>query len=78
MKEILKDQPPLSLSKHDNLKKIGKQIAEKLHGFPLAGKFIGTLLCKRLEREFWEDIRRSNWWNIEGARKNILPSIAVG
>ncbi|XP_078176460.1 putative disease resistance protein RGA4 [Carex rostrata] len=74
----LKDQPPLSPSKHDDLKKIGKQIADKLHGLPLAGEFIGTLLSKRLEREFWEDIRRSNWWNIEGARKNILPSIGVG
>ncbi|XP_078150632.1 putative disease resistance protein RGA4 [Carex rostrata] len=61
-----------------NLKLIGKKIAEKLNGLPLAGEVIGTLLNKKLERKFWEDILRSDWWNIEEACKGILPSIGVG
>ncbi|XP_078153096.1 putative disease resistance protein RGA4 [Carex rostrata] len=76
----LGNHPTLLPSKHDELKlkKVGKHIAEKLHGLPLAGKVIGTLLSTRLEREFWEDIRGSDWWNIEDVRENILPSIVVG
>ncbi|XP_078165193.1 disease resistance protein RGA2-like [Carex rostrata] len=72
------NKPPLSPSAQQELQKIGKQIAEKLHGLPLAGKVIGTLLSSRLEKEFWEDICGSDWWNIEGAREQILPSIGVG
>ncbi|XP_078150631.1 disease resistance protein RGA2-like [Carex rostrata] len=57
---------------------IGKEIAEKLHGLPLAGEVIGTLLSKEIKRERWEHILSSDWWNIEEACKGILPSIGVG
>ncbi|XP_078150146.1 putative disease resistance protein RGA4 [Carex rostrata] len=61
-----------------NLKPIGEKIAAKLNGLPLAGEVIGTLLSKKLEREFWKRILRSDWWNIEDACKDILPSIGIG
>ncbi|XP_078150642.1 disease resistance protein RGA2-like [Carex rostrata] len=61
-----------------NMKPIGKKIAEKLNGLPLAGEVIGTLLNKNLERKFWEDILECEWWDIEDAHKNIIPSISIG
>ncbi|KAJ4812911.1 Disease resistance protein RGA2 [Rhynchospora pubera] len=60
------------------LELIATKIATKLHGLPLAGKVIGKLLHTRLERVYWEEILRSDWWNEECALEGILPSLGIG
>ncbi|KAJ3705607.1 hypothetical protein LUZ61_009312 [Rhynchospora tenuis] len=60
------------------LELIATKIACKLHGLPLAGKVIGKILHTRLERVYWEEILRSDWWNEECALEGILPSLEIG
>ncbi|KAJ1700878.1 hypothetical protein LUZ63_000657 [Rhynchospora breviuscula] len=61
----------------NTLKLIANKIVEKLPYLPLAGEVIGNMLHARLERVYWEDILKSDWWNDEYAHKGILPSLGI-
>lgn len=51
-------------SVHPGLELIGRQIARKCNGLPLAAKTLGSLLCsKRVEKE-WKKILKSNFWEL--------------
>jgi NB-ARC domain/Rx N-terminal domain len=60
-----------------SLKSIGKQIAQKLRGLPLAAKVIGKLLKSNLDVEYWMSISESEWWQIPEGRGQILPSVGL-
>ncbi|XP_074576780.1 putative disease resistance protein RGA3 [Curcuma longa] len=59
------------------LQLIGKQIAKKLHGLPLAAKVLGSLLHTRLEEQYWKMIQESEWWENDFVLENILPSLGL-
>ncbi|KAG6530817.1 putative disease resistance protein RGA3 [Zingiber officinale] len=59
------------------LQLIGQQIAKKLHGLPLSGKVVGSLLHARLEEQYWKMIRESEWWENDFLLENILPSLGL-
>uniref|UniRef100_A0A804KF68 Uncharacterized protein n=1 Tax=Musa acuminata subsp. malaccensis TaxID=214687 RepID=A0A804KF68_MUSAM len=59
------------------LELIGREISGKLHGLPLAGKAMGSLLRRRLEEQFWTTISESEWWEDDFAVENILPSLGL-
>jgi broad-specificity NMP kinase len=60
------------------LKSIGRKIADKLHGLPLAAKIIGKILRSKLDEDKWRIISESEWWNIPEGKSQILPSIGLG
>jgi Leucine-rich repeat (LRR) protein len=60
------------------LKQIGKQLAENLHGLPLAAKIIGNLLRSNVDEERWRRISKSEWWDLPEGKSQILPSIGLG
>ncbi|CAL9777857.1 unnamed protein product [Musa acuminata subsp. burmannicoides] len=60
------------------LQLIGQQILQKLHGLPLAGKALGSLLRTRLDEKFWNAVLESEWWEEDFAVSNILPSLGLG
>ncbi|KAJ1692553.1 hypothetical protein LUZ63_009251 [Rhynchospora breviuscula] len=64
--------------KRKSLKLIGKQIACKLRGLPLAAKIIGRLLRRNIDEDYWRRISGSEWWDIDEGKGQILPSIGVG
>ncbi|XP_078166176.1 disease resistance protein RGA2-like [Carex rostrata] len=68
----------MSEEKRKNLKSIGKKIADKLHGLPLAAKIIGNVLNSKLDEHRWRDISKSEWWDIPEGQTKILPSIGLG
>ncbi|KAJ4783709.1 Disease resistance protein (CC-NBS-LRR class) family [Rhynchospora pubera] len=68
----------IAKDKKNSLKLIGKQIACKLHGLPLAAKIIGKLLRRNIDEHEWRRISRSEWWEIPEGKSQILPSIGVG
>ncbi|CAM0952847.1 unnamed protein product [Alopecurus aequalis] len=45
------------------LEDVGKEIAKKLKGLPLAAKIVGGQLCIRQNLEFWRKVRDQNLWN---------------
>ncbi|KAJ4779241.1 Disease resistance protein [Rhynchospora pubera] len=62
-----------------NMEVIGRRIAGKLHGLPLAAKIIGGILRRNiLKLDVWRKIDQSKWWKIPEVESKILPSVAIG
>lgn len=82
----LEDDPFWSLFKQkafgdanifDNLASIGRKIANKLNGIPLAAKTIGKLLHKQLTSEHWISILDSNLWELRQGPDDIMPALLL-
>ncbi|XP_026661943.1 disease resistance protein RGA2-like [Phoenix dactylifera] len=67
----------LEEERREKLQIIGRKISEKLHGLPLAGKVLGSLLNSKLDEDYWKMILESEWWEQEYVLDNILPSLAL-
>ncbi|WVZ72540.1 hypothetical protein U9M48_020980 [Paspalum notatum var. saurae] len=61
----------------DNLALIGRKIANKLNGIPLAAKTIGKLLHKQLTSEHWTSILDSNLWELRQGPEDIMPALLL-
>ncbi|KAH0777201.1 hypothetical protein KY290_008612 [Solanum tuberosum] len=62
---------------HPELEEIGKQIADKCKGLPLALKALaGVLRCKS-EVDEWRDILRSEIWELPSCLNGILPALML-
>ncbi|GAB4832297.1 hypothetical protein Ancab_006308 [Ancistrocladus abbreviatus] len=62
---------------HPHLVEIGKKIARKCKGLPLAIKTIGTLLKSKLEIEEWESILNNGIWCLPEEKNEILPALKL-
>ncbi|CAN6696536.1 unnamed protein product [Malus baccata var. baccata] len=60
---------------HPNLVEIGKQIARKCNGLPLATKTLGGLLSCNLDYKEWNHILNSNLWDLHA--NSVLPSLRL-
>ncbi|KAG1347314.1 disease resistance protein RGA2 [Cocos nucifera] len=67
----------LEEEQREKLQAIGRKISEKLHGLPLAGRVLGSLLKTKLDEDHWKMILKSEWWEHEYVLDNILPSLAL-
>jgi len=62
-------------NKDSNLEAIGRKIARKCRGLPLAAKTLGGLLSSNVNAKEWIEILINNIWNIPN--DNILPSLLL-
>jgi len=60
---------------HEELQKIGRAIARKCKGLPLAAVTLGGLLRATRDVEQWEKILESNLWDLP--KDNILPALRL-
>ncbi|KAK4709404.1 hypothetical protein R3W88_030329 [Solanum pinnatisectum] len=60
---------------HPELEEVGKQIAAKCKGLPLALKMLAGMLCSKLEVEGWKHIMRSEIWELP--HNDILPALML-
>ncbi|KAL5078090.1 hypothetical protein RYX36_017074 [Vicia faba] len=60
-------------SKNTALEEIGRKIARKCGGLPIAAKTLGGLLRSRVDTTEWTDILNSNVWNLPN--DNIMPAL---
>ncbi|XP_072958384.1 putative disease resistance protein RGA4 isoform X1 [Typha angustifolia] len=62
---------------HPELEAIGKKIAAKLNGSPLAAKTLGGLLCSEMEASRWRTILKSKMWELPQKENDILPALRL-
>ncbi|KAM4072793.1 hypothetical protein ACB094_11G166400 [Castanea mollissima] len=62
---------------YPNLELIGKEIAKRCNGLPLAAKTLGGLLRLKLDPKEWVKILESNIWNFSDCESNILPALRL-
>ncbi|XP_010239668.1 putative disease resistance protein RGA3 [Brachypodium distachyon] len=56
---------------------IGKDIATKLNGNPLAAKSVGTLLRRKPHMDCWRIIKDSDEWRAENEGDDIIPALRL-
>ncbi|PIN26958.1 Apoptotic ATPase [Handroanthus impetiginosus] len=62
---------------HVRLQDIGKNIAKKCKGLPLAAKVLGSLLCFKDTVEEWENVLNSEIWQLEKAEVDLFPHLLL-
>lgn len=60
-----------------NLVEIGRRIAEKCKGLPLAIKTLGSILRFETNEKKWRDVLDSELWNLEQSHKEVLPALEL-
>ncbi|KAK4427265.1 putative disease resistance protein RGA3 [Sesamum alatum] len=60
----------------EELQEIGKKIANKCKGLPLAAKVLGSLLRFKDSKEEWESILENEIWKLERAKVELFSSFA--
>uniref|UniRef100_A0A0E0HY92 NB-ARC domain-containing protein n=1 Tax=Oryza nivara TaxID=4536 RepID=A0A0E0HY92_ORYNI len=62
---------------HPSLQVIGKCIANKLKGYPLAAKSVGALLNRDLDGGHWMSILQSDEWKLQRGPDDIIPALML-
>ncbi|XP_052296783.1 putative disease resistance protein RGA4 isoform X2 [Citrus sinensis] len=66
-----------SMEERENLEKIGREITRKCKGLPLATKTIASLLRSKNTEKEWQNILKSEIWEIEQVEKNLLAPLLL-
>ncbi|KAH0747620.1 hypothetical protein KY285_009277 [Solanum tuberosum] len=62
---------------HPEFEEVGKQIADKCKGLPLALKALAGILRGKSEVDEWRDILRSEIWELPSCSNGILPALML-
>ncbi|XP_056175015.1 putative disease resistance protein At3g14460 isoform X2 [Syzygium oleosum] len=67
-----------NFERHPGLETIGKKIAEKCRGLPLAAKILGGLLRNKENPDEWEAILKNRIWDVAtGENDEVLPALKL-
>ncbi|KAG8367041.1 hypothetical protein BUALT_Bualt16G0031200 [Buddleja alternifolia] len=61
----------------EELQDIGRDIAKKCKGLPLAAKFLGSLLLFKDTVEEWENVLHNEIWQLEEAEVQLFPHLLL-
>ncbi|XP_016652494.1 PREDICTED: putative disease resistance RPP13-like protein 1 [Prunus mume] len=74
---LLAKHANVNSSSHPTLEEIGKKIARKCNGLPLAAQTLGGLLRSRLDSEVWNRVLNSSIWDLPYEKSDILPALGL-
>ena len=66
-----------NIDQHKDLEHLGRQLAIKCHGLPLAAKLVGGYMCNKRRKEQWEKLLESRLWNLEDVEKGLLGPLLL-
>lgn len=61
----------------EKVEDVGREIAHKCNGLPLAAKTLGSLMRFKKSREEWQDILESEIWNLQEAERGLFPPLLL-
>uniref|UniRef100_A0A2N9IR00 Uncharacterized protein n=1 Tax=Fagus sylvatica TaxID=28930 RepID=A0A2N9IR00_FAGSY len=65
------------LEQCEQLETLGRQIAKKCKGLPLAAKTLGSLMRFKRRREQWETVLDSSLWELEEVEKELFAPLLL-
>lgn len=68
---------PSKPEEHPELEDIGRSIAGKLKGLPLAAKTVGNLLGSNMNPHHWRSIMKSEVWELQQNKNDIIPVLQL-
>ncbi|XP_042447463.1 disease resistance protein RGA2-like [Zingiber officinale] len=68
---------PSKPEEHPELVEIGRSIASKLKGLPLAAKTVGNLLGSNMNPHYWRSIMKSEVWELQQNKNDIIPVLQL-
>ncbi|XP_050289452.1 putative disease resistance protein RGA3 isoform X2 [Quercus robur] len=66
-----------NIDQHKDLEPLGRQLADKCHGLPLAAKLIGGYMHEKRIKEQWEKVLESSLWDLEDVEKGLLGPLLL-
>ncbi|KAG8089851.1 hypothetical protein GUJ93_ZPchr0011g27175 [Zizania palustris] len=60
-----------------NLVEIGKRVAEKCKGLPLALKTLGSVLRFETNEKKWREVLESELWELQQSQQEVLPALEL-
>ncbi|CAJ2638796.1 unnamed protein product [Trifolium pratense] len=66
---------PNNYQQRSNLENIGKEIAKKCDGLPLAAVALGGLLRTKLSQDYWSDVLKSSIWEL--TNDEVQPALLL-
>ncbi|KAG8384010.1 hypothetical protein BUALT_Bualt04G0073600 [Buddleja alternifolia] len=69
--------PERKREEREELEAVGKKIAEKCRGLPLAVKTVASLMRFKSTLRDWEDVLSSEFWELKGRAKGLLPPLVL-
>ncbi|CAL2237669.1 unnamed protein product [Prunus armeniaca] len=74
---LLAKHANVNSSSHPTLEEIGKKIARKCNGLPLAAQTLGGVLRSRPDSEVWNRVLNSSIWELPYEKSDILPALGL-
>ena len=66
-----------NIDRHKDLEPLGRKLANKCHGLPLAAKLIGGYMCNKRRKEQWEKVLENSLWDLEDIEKGLLGPLLL-